>query len=87
MSTFHLAIKDFLSSGKIEKARSAQGAALYSKVSIMLLLCARKILSRTLIGEAAVLRPFDRDLLNRGVVYIRAFFVAPSEWHETYTTL
>ena len=30
---------------------------------------------------------FIRDLPNRGMVYIRALFVAPSERHETYTIL
>ena len=40
MSAFHLVIKDFQSSGKIEEARSAQGAALYPRfASDILVLC------------------------------------------------
>ena len=40
MSTFHLVIKDLLSSSKIEEARSAQGAALYPRfTSDVLVLC------------------------------------------------
>ena len=40
MKTFHLVIKDFLSSGKIEKARSAQGAPLGPRfTSDILVLC------------------------------------------------
>ena len=40
MKTFHLVIKDFLSSGKIVEARSAQGASLCPRfTSDILVLC------------------------------------------------
>ena len=37
--------------------------------------------------EAAQHRRFDPDSFDRGVVFLRAFFVAPPERHETGITL
>ena len=76
MKTFHLVIKDFLSSGKIEKARSAQGAPLCPRFTMLL----RNILSRgltPLCQEKLLFRDHPIAAYLTGVWFTSGHFLKP----------